>query len=168
MAIIYRCYYKNKSYIGATTRSLGVRINEHRSHSKSKTNRLYLIMNEIGFDKFKFEEIETVENEVMFNREKYWINKFDSYKSGYNESIGGQGANKMKHSKESVAKRIATRQRLYGKDFVVYCKKTGEFLGKFRNKKECSLEIGYDDSAIGKILKGTRGSNRIIARYVEV
>jgi hypothetical protein len=51
---------------------------------------LYQAFNKYGIENFNFEEIEEIENSLLDEREKYWINYFDSYKNGYNSTLGGR------------------------------------------------------------------------------
>lgn len=48
-------------------------------------------MREIGFDNFTFEVIEKCSNNVLDDRERYWISFYNTIKNGYNEALGGKG-----------------------------------------------------------------------------
>jgi len=60
---------------------------------KRKNNALYKAMREYGFDAFDMSIIEEVDDDIRFEREKYWIAKLDSMNVniGYNQTIGGTG-----------------------------------------------------------------------------
>lgn len=45
----------------------------------------------LGYSSFDFEIIEKINLEDANERECYWISYFDSYKNGYNSTIGGSG-----------------------------------------------------------------------------
>ena len=47
-------------------------------------------MNKYGLEHFHIEEIENVENNMLDEREKYWIKYYNSYNNGYNSTIGGR------------------------------------------------------------------------------
>lgn len=47
-----------------------------------------------GKKNFTFEIIEKVPQKDLNDRERYWIAFYDSYKNGYNETIGGQNGSK--------------------------------------------------------------------------
>ena len=51
---------------------------------------LYKAFRKYGVENFTFEEIEEVENDLLDEREKYWISFYDSYYNGYNSTIGGR------------------------------------------------------------------------------
>lgn len=83
----------NKVYIGQTIRSLSQRWSEHKHsacHLKNNSNYLYNAMNCYGIEHFKIELIEECENSLLNNREKYWIQYFDSLYNGYNATPGGE------------------------------------------------------------------------------
>ena len=88
-----------KSYIGQST-NINNRINKHKNRYKSKTDHsyksiLYQDLRLYGIEKFKFEIIEECEEKQLDEREIYWIDSFDSFFNGYNESFGGQSHLKM-------------------------------------------------------------------------
>ena len=79
-------------YIGATTLTLKERWVHHKRDAKKKPHRkLYQDMNFYGFQSFRIEEVEQFATEKMFEREIHWIEKFDSYENGYNDTYGGAG-----------------------------------------------------------------------------
>lgn len=83
-----------KVYIGKAG-NIERRWYEHRSDAKNpnKTYHLYQAMRKYGLDNFIFEIIEECppDNDILSEREKYWINYYDSYNNGYNETLGGEG-----------------------------------------------------------------------------
>lgn len=83
-------------YIGQTTLSLEERFKLHCADAKKERNKyrkLYIAMNEYGFDSFEIEELETIEdNKILNEREIFWIEKLHTFKKGYNETKGGQGS----------------------------------------------------------------------------
>lgn len=97
MAYIYKLSnnVNNMVYIGQTTREdIQTRYKEHlyASHQKSlKHRKLYEAINKIGFENFNILIIEECENDLLDEREKYWIDYYDSFNNGYNGTKGGQG-----------------------------------------------------------------------------
>lgn len=81
----------NKIYIGKTIRSLKVRFKEHLKDSNTEDNKLYRAMRKYGKENFSIEEIEEVTKEILSEREKFWIKKYNSYYNGYNSTFGGDG-----------------------------------------------------------------------------
>ena len=102
----------NKSYIGLSN-DIQRRKWEHQ-YKANINDRTYFhqALHKYGISNFDFEILETFENEdreLLGKREQYWINYYDSYNNGYNETIGGdiqQGRSKL--TKTDV---IAIRKR---------------------------------------------------------
>lgn len=96
MAYIYKITNKinNKCYIGKTLKTIEERWKEHCYDYKRRDEEkrpLYSAMKKYGIENFKVEEIEQCDNQIVDKREKYWIQYFNSYKSGYNATLGGDG-----------------------------------------------------------------------------
>ena len=93
MGFIYKITNKinGKIYIGKTEFSIKKRWKEHIADSKKGfVNRpLYNAMNKYGISNFLIEQIEECEN--LNERERYWIQYYDTYKNGYNATLGGDG-----------------------------------------------------------------------------
>ena len=92
MSYIYKItnLVNGKSYIGATKKSLSDRWKYHLHDSKrerSKNRPLYIAMNKYGIDNFNISVVEECEDDsVLFEREIYWIDYYDTYRNGYNET----------------------------------------------------------------------------------
>ena len=59
------------------------------SNSSSYNYPLQVDMRKYGIKNFSFEIIETCPIEELNTKEKYWVNYFDSYHNGYNQTKGG-------------------------------------------------------------------------------
>lgn len=98
MSYIYiiRNTINQKVYIGKTNLSLEKRFNEHIKDSKKEKYEkrpLYNAMNKYGADKFSIHLIEETNNPE--EREIYWIREYDSYKNGYNATLGGDSRRRL-------------------------------------------------------------------------
>ena len=85
-----------KKYIGMTRRTIEVRKAEHmktfnNSMSKMYNFKLYQAMRKYGFSNFKFSIVEKCPNDKLENREKYYIELYNTIIKGYNETLGGNG-----------------------------------------------------------------------------
>ena len=96
MSFIYKIIndINDKVYIGKTDFSLEKRFKEHckdafRKNSSSRP--LYSAMQKYGIHHFFIQQIEEIESEKASEREKYWIEYYNSYKQGYNATLGGDG-----------------------------------------------------------------------------
>lgn len=80
-------------YIGQTVKTVEKRFQQHRNnYDKPYFSQLtlYKAFKKYGLENFSFEVIEETENEKLDEREKYWIDYYDSYKNGYNMTLGGR------------------------------------------------------------------------------
>ena len=82
-----------KCYIGQS-----INIKKRLSQHKSQTYRnihinkiLYQAIKKYGIENFTFDIIEKCETNSLDDREKYWIEYYDSYNNGYNGTKGGKG-----------------------------------------------------------------------------
>lgn len=95
MSYIYKIYndINDKIYIGKTNYLLEKRFQEHIKDSKKnqKNRPLYNAMNKYGIEHFKIEQIEECDEQIVDDREKYWIEFLQTFKYGYNATLGGEG-----------------------------------------------------------------------------
>lgn len=94
VSFIYRIINKinNKCYIGKTEKSVDTRFRQHIAESKRercKNRPLYRSFNKYGVENFHIEILEETNNPE--EREIYWIEKFGTFKDGYNATKGGDG-----------------------------------------------------------------------------
>lgn len=100
MGYIYKITNKinNKIYIGQTIKERpSDRYSQHRylaNHPEQEKGISYLhrAMASDGLDNFQFEIIEQIENDLLNEREQYWIKYYDCIvPNGYNITDGGSG-----------------------------------------------------------------------------
>lgn len=94
MGYIYKITNKlnQKVYIGKTLRDPKIRWREHIEDSRHPDLPLQRAFDKYGIEAFEFTVLEQINDDSLLNeREKYYINKFNSYKKGYNATIGGDG-----------------------------------------------------------------------------
>lgn len=128
------CIYKitndinHKVYIGQTVQPLYGRwsMHKHRARCGYKTH-LYSAMNKYGIDAFSIEEIEKCPNSILDDRERYWIRYYNSYNSGYNETLGGQDS-----------------KRMYVYEEICECLLNGEEKNTVAEKFHCSRKTVYN------------------------
>lgn len=64
-------------------------VNYTNPNSKAYSYPLYIEMREYGIDNFAFEILEECNTDMLNQREIYWIEYYDSFFNGYNQSLGG-------------------------------------------------------------------------------
>ena len=83
----------NKVYIGQSI-DIQQRWKQHKHQAKNnrKNNKLYWAMRKYGIENFLFQTIEQCEfsQQQLDNRQRYWIEYYNSYENGYNSTRGGQ------------------------------------------------------------------------------
>lgn len=95
----------NKSYIGQSI-NIESRWNHHKNYSMESAHYpLYQAFKKYGVENFTFEIIELCSKEKLNEKEIYWIQKYNTYYNGYNQTTGGQSGNEnntIKISKEDI------------------------------------------------------------------
>ena len=84
----------NKVYIGKTLLDIEKRFSQHKNDShrvRAEARPLYHAMRKYGSEHFYVELVEECPIKELSNREIYWIDFYDSYKNGYNATMGGEG-----------------------------------------------------------------------------
>ena len=94
MAYIYKITndINGKVYIGKTYNSIEKRFKEHckdRLKRGYEQRPLYSAMNKYGVEHFYIELLEKTDDPE--EKEKYWIEYYDSFRKGYNATRGGDG-----------------------------------------------------------------------------
>ena len=102
MAYIYKIIndINEKVYIGKTQQTIQQRWSNHLKDSVKTTKEhrpLYAAMRKYGGEHFKIEIIEECDTFILEEREIYWINYYDSYRNGYNATLGGDGTIRLNH-----------------------------------------------------------------------
>lgn len=123
-----------KSYIGKTTLLNPLeRWRQHKAESnkeRSKHRALYRAFNKYGVENFIFEIIEEISAEELNQREQYYIQQYNTFHNGYNETLGGDGISYLELPEQEICK----------------------FYLQTLSLKETSEHFGYDKETIKKIL----------------
>ena len=96
MGYIYKItnQINGKMYIGKTEETIEKRFKEHcRDYKKERCEKrpLYDAMNKYGIENFIIEEVEKVDDNILGEREQYWIEYYGTFHDGYNATKGGDG-----------------------------------------------------------------------------
>lgn len=119
----------NKIYVGQTTQEPYKRFAGHLLDIDRRDIPLYRDIKELGINFFRFQVIETVQDELLNEREFYWINYFDSLEHGYN------GAKPPSEESQDSIKGILVLKQ-FSKD--------GKFIKTFKTAKAAAVEIFPD------------------------
>lgn len=79
-----RKYFHNWAYI-------------HKNNRYDK--RLYQAMRQYGEENFRFEVLEYCSSDELMDKEQEWVEFYDSYKNGYNETKGGNSCSNFEGKK---------------------------------------------------------------------
>lgn len=129
----------DKVYIGQTKHSLEKRLKIHFHDSqleKIKNRPFYAAINKYGSEHFFIEPIEKCSAEKGDEREMFWIEKYDSFKNGYNATYGGAG-------KAFIDKKLTLKLWNEGKsvkEISDITKRTREGIADFLHEKGVSKE----------------------------
>ena len=133
---IYKISYKDRIYIGSTTKSFYLRWIQHISDLKKKkhgNSKLSNIVNKYGIEILCFEIIEIVEDKSkVLEREQYYIDLYNSYLNGLNCSPSASNTQGCKRTLESLQKHYYETLSQYDKD--------GNHIKTFSSLKEASQE----------------------------
>lgn len=94
----------NKIYIGKTSTCIQERFSKHIYEANNPQTKGYLFilhkaMRKYGIEKFQIQQVEEVDNSILNEREKYWIEFYNSIiPSGYNMTFGGEGSIKIDYN----------------------------------------------------------------------
>ena len=97
MGLIYmRTSPNNKSYIGLTTQTEEMRWAQHCQEANNPNNNQYFsklgqAIRKYGASNFTVKILEECPDSQLPEREIYWINYYNTYNNGYNETLGGEG-----------------------------------------------------------------------------
>ena len=96
-----------KIYIGKTLSTIEQRFKEHcQDYLKERNEKrpLYNAMKKYGIEHFHISIIEECDESILSEREIFWIDKLNTYYTGYNATLGGDG--KILYNYSEIAKRL--------------------------------------------------------------
>lgn len=142
----------DKKYIGQTTRELTIRRNEHLAQANNGSDlAIHQAIRKYGEDNFEWSIIDQAYNqEDLDEKEIYWIDYYDTYKSsGYNMAHGGQ-FNLSDCPDEMSAMRG-------GREFLVF-DLDGNFVRETISQTAFAEENGVSVKTVNHVLMGKKNS----------
>lgn len=113
--LIYKISFQgsNRHYIGKTMYDISIRITDHIRKSKNKSDLvIHRAIRKYGELNMKISILVNHVPEIFINAfEMYWINHYNTYKDGYNMTIGGDGGITYKWTEEQ---KTAQSNRMMG------------------------------------------------------
>jgi hypothetical protein len=165
MAYIYKItnIINNKMYIGKTERDPEKRFLEHKrdcAKRKCEVRPLYRAMNKYGVDNFSFEIL--AETAIPEEDEVKFIAEYDTYRNGYNATLGGDGRKyinidldelKTKYL-ESISNTVKALAEYYGHDVSTIANLLkGEGIEIRSGSKTQQVSVRQIDKNTGDVLK---------------
>lgn len=95
-------FENNKSYIGYTKKGVMNRIHKHKTNAEYGINtHLYKAIRKYGMKNIKIKILDRCSSKKeAIDKEKFYIDKYDTYHNGYNLTIGGDGGWCVKNIEE--------------------------------------------------------------------
>jgi group I intron endonuclease len=159
---------EGKQYIGLS-KDIETRWKSYKSYTGiSKNSSIKLSLKKYGFENHKFEVLEEVEGDGKYlrERERYWIDKFNTLNEGLNDNRGGCGTNThTAKSKRKISEKLKGKPK--PKDFGANRKKwqhTEEWKNKLKNAPRCPVIV---ESLDGKVVKEF-GNQALAAEWIGV
>lgn len=144
----------SKVYVGQTIQTLNKRFNGHCCYSKSdRSINMYIkrAIHKYGRDKFHIQLIEECPVNILDEREKYWINFYDSYNTGYNLTLGGQDSNYFNINKL---------------ENIIDIKKFEQYILEFKPLvSEVANHFGISKCSVYNLIKRINNPNLILNSY---
>lgn len=161
-----------KQYIGCTISSLKKRFEEHAWRCL-KTDINTKFCNSIikyGVENFQIELLEECNTSNIYEREKHYINEFETYKKGLNSTYGGEGCLGYRHSKEikeKISKKLKDGRSHKGKTYEdLY----GDNAKEEKERRKQSVKNSWDkltDNERNNRIKSATENSRKTSKYSE-
>ena len=129
MGLIYKHTntINRKAYVGQTTQTMEERWGDHIYDSMRLDYKFYRALNKYGIVCWTHEIIAEYDDEILNEAEVYWIAYFDTFRSGYNSTTGGDHYEMCEETKIKISENHAdvsgTNNPLFGKFHTELSKK---------------------------------------------
>ena len=145
-----------KKYIGQSI-NIARRWSEHRckSNIENRDTFLYNAIKKYGIENFKFYIIEECIEKELNNREMYWIDYFDTYKHGYNMTLGGAGTSGENIEMQNILPKNFSKINKDIEDVVKIAKLDNEYniLEVYKSVQDCARKNNIIATNISKTVR---------------
>lgn len=152
---VYRIRNKRngKSYIGVSL-NVEQRFKKHLRTAEANTHGVFYIHKAIikyGESNFEFSVLEECEADELFERERYYIKKYDSFNKGYNLTEGGDGFMDIDNPKAKLSyEEVVKIRKAY---------RNKDFLNPRRAKEEMFPDLEMESRNFSKVFHGLQYSS---------
>ena len=134
-----------KEYIGCTINPINKRFEEHvyRCLKTDSNTKFCNSIRKYGVENFNIELIEECNVSNIYEKEKFYITEFKTYKNGLNSTVGGEGCLGYVHSpeiKKKISENIKNGNSHKGK---TYEELYGDKADEEREKRRSSVKKGW-------------------------
>lgn len=102
----YHCISTGKKYIGQTINEKQRKRQHTNLCKKGIDNKFYRAVRKYGWNNFIYGIIDYYNGGILNEQEVYYIETYDTYKNGYNSTLGGEGMRGFTHS-ENTRKKLS-------------------------------------------------------------
>lgn len=170
------CSENGRVYVGQAINIKDRWMSHMQCLNRNKHHNIHLqrAWNKYGEECFKFEVIEYCEPSNLNDREIHWIKELNSFKNGYNRTLGGGGILGRKYTKQEIKNRTGKNNPFYNKkhkdgwlDKVIKASnektskpilqisvENGEIINKYNSISEASRKYNCSVNAIRLCIEG--------------
>lgn len=155
-----------KEYIGCTIYPLKRRFEAHafRCIKTDSNTKFCNSIRKYGIENFKIELIEECYVDNIYEREKYYIDIFETYEKGLNSTLGGEGCLGYIHSPEirvKISEAVKNGNSHKGK---TYEELYGDKAEEEKEKRRLSVKNGWDNLLENKRKERTKKTQETIQK----
>ena len=164
MGTIYKIVndINDKIYIGKTVTPLYERWSKHLYAAKTEGTHLYRAMRKYGFDHFSILPLEeNIADDLLNEREIFWIRELNTIKNGYNTTIGGDGRKWIDREKVIELYNNGLSAKQISEELGVWYSSIIDVL------KEVGLYETNEVTARGKLSSSLKQTDRKVLQYDE-
>ena len=149
--------HSGKVYIGQSIDIYNRWMGHWKQVNQGDSSYIHNVMRKYGKDGFIFEIVERCSQDIINEREKYWIKFYDSYNNGYNLTTGGEGVKGKIRSEEERENMRILSMKLNKSKPVLQIDTDGNIVKEWRSCKEIGKTTDMTCSCIHNCLTHDNG-----------